>query len=122
MRYPQYMAQSKVAQHLISALENLRKERVEVEARIGTLQKLLSRQGDVEKAAAKGRGGKKATAVASRAPKRGRPASAKPAKAAKATKATSKAGRKKANWSPAARAAARERMRKYWADRKKRGG
>jgi pyruvate/2-oxoglutarate dehydrogenase complex dihydrolipoamide acyltransferase (E2) component len=120
------MAQSKVVQHLVTALENLRKERVAVEARIATIEKLVSRQSAVEKAAAKAnvtkRGRKPAEAPAAK--KAGRPAkaskAAKPAKAAKASKATTRA-KKKPHWSPAARAAARERMRKYWADRRRKG-
>ena len=120
------MAQSKVAQHLVTALENLRKERVAVEARIATVEKLLSRQSAVEKAAAKAnvtKRGRKPAAEAPVAKKRGRPAkaskAAKPVKAAKASKAAK--GKKKPHWSPAARAAARERMRKYWADRRRKG-
>ncbi len=123
------MAQSKVAQHLVTALENLRKERVAVEARIATVEKLLSRQSAVEKAAAKAKvtkRGRKPVAEAPVAKKRGRPAkaskAAKPAKAAKAAKAGKAVkGKKKPHWSPAARAAARERMRKYWADRRRKG-
>lgn len=119
------MAQSKVVQHLVTALENLRKERVAVEARIATIEKLVSRQSAVEKAAAKAqvtkRGRKPAEApAAKKAGKAGKASkAAKPAKAAKAAKAPR--GKKKPHWSPAARAAARERMRKYWADRRRKG-
>ncbi len=132
------MVQSKVAQHLVTALENLRKERGAVETRIATLEKLLTRQSAVEKAAAKARAPAK---------KRGRPAAAAPAAAAPAARGAKKkvakaaaskaaapkaaapkaaapkkaaaAGKKKPNWSPAAREAARKRMQEYWSKRRK---
>ena len=87
MRYALNMAQSKVAQHLVTALENLRKERVAVEARIATVEKLLSRQSAVEKAAAKAKvtkRGRKPVAEAPVAKKRGRPAKASKAASLKA--------------------------------------
>ena len=41
---------------------------------------------------------------------------------AKAAGSATKAARKKPHWSPEARKAAKERMQKYWADRKKKAG
>jgi hypothetical protein len=108
------MVQAQIAQHLLSALGHLKKERAEVEERIAAIEQMISRQG----AAAK------ATARTDPPKKRGRPrkdaAPAAPAK--KAAPAAKKGAKKKAGWTAAARAAARERMRKYWADRRRKGG
>lgn len=46
-------------------------------------------------------------------------APAAPARAAKGTKKAAKAGRKRSNMSPAMRKAVSERMKKYWAGRRK---
>jgi len=113
------MVQPQIAQHLLSALSYLKKERGEVEERIAALEKMISRQGAAVKATAK---------AAEPPKKRGRPrkdatpAPAPAAKKAAAPVAKKAAAKKKGGWSTTARNAARERMRKYWADRRKKGG
>lgn len=84
---------------LQKALDLLVAERKRVGEEMVALEKLLRRP-----AAGAARGGAK------------KRASAKPAKAAATKKPLP---RKKPKWSPAAREAARQRMKQYWASRKK---
>ena len=126
------MVKERVANELRSALQALRKEREEIDDQIslmeGTLSKLGVSKGQSSKkktrrkkaAAGKKRGPKKKATKKKATTKK---ASKKKATKKKATKqkATKKKAskKKKPYWSPAARAAARERMRKYWAERRK---
>ena len=90
------MASDKVVDGLQSAIDALTAERDEIDEKIQLLQDTLE---NVQGKSPRGR--KKATARKSSAPK---------------------ASRKKPSWSPEAKKAAAERMRKYWADRKKKEG
>ncbi|MCA9551451.1 MAG: hypothetical protein KC933_15555 [Myxococcales bacterium] len=93
------MSTDKVAKEIRSAIDALAKERDEIAARISILEDTLAKLGG-----------------AKRGP--GRPKGS----GAKAAGSATKAARKKPHWSPEARKAAKERMQKYWADRKKKAG
>jgi len=120
------MVKERVANELRTALDALRRERDEIDEQIdlmeGTLSKLgverstvsKKRKTSKKKKAAK----RKATKKKATTSKKRRPTKKKAAKKAGAKK-KSGTKKKKPYWSPAARAAARERMRKYWAERRK---
>ncbi|MCB9650324.1 MAG: hypothetical protein H6730_27620 [Deltaproteobacteria bacterium] len=93
------MSTDKVAKEIRSAIDALAKERDEIAARISILEDTLAKLGG-----------------AKRGP--GRPKGS----GAKAAGSATKPARKKPHWSPEARKAAKERMQKYWADRKKKAG
>ena len=88
----------KLAKDIQRAIESLRSEQEEIDAKIAAMEEALSSLGE--------RG-----AVV----RRGRPRKVAGVAAAVAKSAR---GRKKPHWSPEARKAAAERMRKYWEDRK----
>lgn len=125
------MVKERVANELRSALAALEKERDEIDEQIelmeGTLSKLgvakgkaSSKKSGRKKSSTRKKRGTKAKATKKKASKKKaskKKASKKKASKTKVTK--KKAGKKKPYWSPAARAAARERMRKYWAQRRK---
>jgi hypothetical protein len=126
------MVKERVANELRSALVALKKERDEIDDQIdlmeGTLSKLGVSKGKASKkkagrkksATRKKRGTKKRATKAKAAKKKATKKKATQKKASKKKVTKKKAGKKKKPyWSPAARAAARERMRKYWADRNK---
>lgn len=117
------MVKERVARELQSALDALRTERAEIDEQIELMEGTLSKLGFGTKRKATKR---KATRKKATRRKAGRPASKKKTAAKKKTAGKKKraakkkaAGKKKPHWSPAARAAARDRMRKYWADRRK---
>lgn len=95
------MSTDKVAKEIRSAIDALAKERDEISSRISILEDTLAKLGGARRGPGRPRG-----SGAKAAPAGAPPAAAKPA-------------RKKPNWSPEAKKAAAERMRKYWADRKK---
>jgi hypothetical protein len=122
------MVKERVANELRSALEALRKERDEIDDQISLMEGTLSKLGVSKGKAAKKKAGKKKKAGRKKAAagkKRGTKKKATKKKASKKKATKKKATKKKATkkkkpyWSPAARAAARERMRKYWAERRK---
>jgi len=119
------MVKERVANELRSALQALEKERDEIDEQIelmqGTLSKLgVSKAAGGKKAGRKKAGRKKAAQKKTAGAKKKRGAKKKQGGKKKAAATKKKAGKKKKPyWSPAARAAARERMRKYWADRNK---
>lgn len=132
------MIDAQVVQNVRNALRELQEERSLVERKIAALTELLA-TAPVKK---RGPGRPRKAVAAVAAPRAARKAAAKPAAkvaaapaaapaapakpgrkpaAAKAAAAApaAKKGRRKAKWSPAARKAARDRMKKYWAARKK---
>ncbi len=90
------MDTSKLAKEIQRAIESLRSEQEEIDAKIAAMEDALKSLGEQGSSAA---------------PRRGRPR-----KASVAVKGGR--SRKKPHWSPEARKAAAERMRKYWEDRK----
>lgn len=133
------MIDAQVVQNVRNALRELQEERSLVERKIAALTELLA-TAPVKK---RGPGRPRKAVAAVAAPRAARKAAAKPAAkvaakvaaapaaapvapakpgrkpaAAKAAVAAKK-GRRKAKWSPAARKAARDRMKKYWAARNK---
>ncbi len=90
---------ARIARELRSAIDELRTERDEINNQIGAMEQALRELG-VKRGPGRPRGsGKKNGASAS-------PSSATKKKAVR-------------NWTPEAREAARERMRKYWANKKR---
>ncbi len=87
---------TKLVKDLQRAIDSLRSEQEEIDAKIASMEKALSSLGE------------------SSAPRRGRPRKA----ASAATRTVGGRSRKKPNWTPEAREAARERMRKYWAKKR----
>jgi len=85
---------ARIAKELRSALDELRSERDEISSKIGAMESALRELG------------------VKRGPGRPKGSGKKPAAAASSKKVTR-------NWSPEARRAAAERMKKYWSDRKK---
>ncbi len=102
------MINDRVADELRTALASLKEERAELDEQIDAMERMLSRLGVSE-----GGGRRKATRK-----KTTRKRKASPAKR-KATKKKTGRKKKKPNWTPEAREAARLRMKKYWADRRK---
>lgn len=100
------MSLDTATKELRAALEGLREEHSRLSQQIVTLESFLSEMGELPK-----RRGRppKALAAAAPAAKRG----AKPAATTKGTK------RKRPNWTPEAREAARKRMQEYWAQRRR---
>ena len=90
---------NKLAKDIQRAIESLRSEQEEIDAKIAAMEDALRSLGERSPVA----------------PRRGRPR-----KVAAATGGASKDGRsrKTPHWSAEARLAAAERMRKYWAERK----
>ena len=86
---------SKLAKEIQRAIESLRSEQEEIDAKIAAMEDALRSLGEQAPAARRGRPRKNSVATSSRS-------------------------RKKPHWSPEARKAAAERMRKYWEDRKRR--
>ena len=88
------MDTSKLAKEIQRAIESLRSEQEEIDGKIAAMEDALKSLGEQ-----------------GAAPRRGRP---------RKTAVVAKGGRsrKKPHWSPEARKAAAERMRKYWEDRK----
>lgn len=118
------MSIDKVTQPLRSALDQLRGEHARITNQIGVLENMLKELGSPVKRGPgrpKGAPGKSAAAASSGAVRRGpgRPKGSKNKKAGAAKASARSGGRKKANWSEAAREAARQRMRAYWAQRRK---
>lgn len=91
----------KIAREIRKAIQVLEQERDELDGTIANMQDALSKLG-VKRGPGRPKGSRNKAKAKS---------GSKPAKKAK--------GRKKPNWSPAAKAAAAERMRKYWADWRK---
>jgi hypothetical protein len=89
------MTTDKVTKEIRSAIDALSKERDEIASRISILEDTLAKLGG-----------------ARRGPGRPKGSGVKVASAAKPA-------RKKPNWSPEARKAAADRMKKYWAERAK---
>jgi hypothetical protein len=105
------MVSKEALKSIRDTLAGLRNERSELDAQIELLEETIRKLGGGRAAPAEKAGKKKA-------PRNGRAASG----AAKKVKAAPAAGapkRKKPHWSPDARKAAAERMRKFWAERKK---
>jgi len=98
-----HMATDKVVSELQAAIDALVEERDEIDEKIALLQETVAKLGG--KSPGKGRRKKAAT----------KKASTKKA----TTKKASTSKRKKPHWSPEARKAAKERMQRYWAERKK---
>jgi cell division septum initiation protein DivIVA len=102
------MSLDTATKELRAALDGLREEHSRLSQQIVTLETFLSEMGALPK-----RRGRppKALAAAAPAAKRG----------AKASAAAAKGGskRKRPNWSPEAREAARKRMQEYWAQRRR---
>ncbi|MFO0722235.1 MAG: hypothetical protein U1E65_00545 [Myxococcota bacterium] len=101
------MIDAHVVQNVRNALQQLQAERALIERKIAALNELLATSPAPVK-----RGPGRPRKVPAAAP-------AAAAKAAPAAKPAAKKVRAKAKWSPAARKAARERMKKYWAKKKK---
>ncbi len=91
------MDTSKLAKEIQRAIESLRSEQEEIDAKIAAMEDALKTLGEQSVRSRRGRPRKTATATSA-----GR-------------------SRKKPHWSPEARKAAAERMRKYWEDRKTTG-
>ncbi len=91
------MDTAKIAKELRSAIDELKDERSVIENKIGAMEQALRELG-VKRGPGRPRGSSNKTVVSKR------------------SAAKKKVSR---NWSPEARRAAAERMRKYWADRKK---
>lgn len=96
------MVADKVSKELQNAIDALKRERDELDEKIELMEETLNKLGGERR----GPG---------RPPKKGASKKAKTAKAAGRK-------RKKPNWSPEARRAASERMRKYWEQRRKENG
>lgn len=123
----------RVANELRTALEALRRERDELDEQIDLMEGTLSKLGvaSSKKKSTKRKAGRKKAAGKRKATKRKASAPKKTRTKKKASKrraAGKKAGSKKSGtkkkkpyWSAAARAAARERMKRYWAERRKSG-
>ncbi len=112
------MVADKVAKELRSALDTMKAEREELDEKIQMMEQMLSKLG-VKRGPGrppgspnKKRRGRPPGSKNKRGP--GRPPGSGKKKAATKKKTTR-------NWSPAARKAAAERMKKIWADRKKGG-
>lgn len=121
------MVADKVAKELRSALETMKAERDDLNEKIGMMEQMISKLGvkrgpgrppgsGTKKRRGRPPGSKNKTTK--RGP--GRPPGSGKKKATSKKTASKKTGEKKTrNWSPAARKAAAERMKKIWADRKK---
>ena len=88
------MDTSKLAKEIQRAIESLRSEQEEIDAKIAAMEDALKSLGDRGAVVRRGRPRKAAVSVGS------------------------SRSRKKPHWSPEARKAAAERMRKYWEERK----
>ncbi len=128
-----HMSTEKVAIEIQNAIAALSAERDELAAKIDVLKDTLAKLGGGRRKPGrpKGSGTKKKAAPAvkaapaapaAKAPAAKKAPAPKKAAAKKAPAAKKKGGRKKPNWSPEAKKAAAERMRKYWSDRKKKEG
>lgn len=98
------MDTGKIASQLRSAIDELRTERDEIENKIGAMEQALRELG-VKRGPGRPRGSGKKAVTASPDGKNG--------KIGKDGKKVTK------NWSPEARKAAAERMKRYWAERRK---
>ena len=92
------MDTARIAKELRSAIDELRTERQEIDSKIGAMEQALRELG-VKRGPGRPKGSGK--------------------KVASTTGTASRQTKVTRNWSPEARRAAAERMRKYWADRKK---
>ena len=91
------MDTARIAKELRTAIDELRDEREQIDTKIGAMEQALRELG-VKRGPGRPKGsGKKVTT----------------------TKRASSKKKSTRNWSPEARKAAAERMKKYWADRKK---
>lgn len=111
------MVADKVAKELRSALDTMKAERDELDQHIQELESMLSKLGAPIK---RGPGRPKGSTNKKRGPTKAKRGPGRPPGSGKKKKTTKKKSER--NWSPAARKAAAERMKKIWADRRKKSG